>query len=822
MAREGINIFAGFDLKAFSTSAQNLERKLKKTGRNLKKTGKNLARSLTAPAVALGGLAVREFAMFEQSMAKVQAVSGATAKQLGELTDLSKQLGLTTRFTASEVANLELNYAKLGFSVDEIKQITEATLQLALATGEDLAQSAEVAGQTLRGFNLDASEMQRVVDLMANSFSSSALNLERFSVSMGKIAPVANAAGVSLEKTVALQSALVDSGVEASIAGTSLRRIFVELATGGLSYNEAMEKIRNSSNKVTTATELFGKRAFAAAIILSDQGDKVAELTEKYEKSGGAAKKMADIMDKTLQGSLFKLKSAVEGLAISFGEKLAPFVLKVADKAASLAKKFSGLSSETKTLIIKISGFLAILGPVLLTLGLLSTLMASIVAGPVVALIAGLAALVVGLGLYNTELSNSVKETVKLSVSQQILADSTEEYVRQVKNEEDELKSLFKELKKTKKGTKERNDLLAFANKIYGTTLKNIKDEGTFIKQLDTAYTDLVKSMKKKIVIQLQEDKLAPLIAEQISLQETQDGLYRRLEDSSGDAGEGAFDSWRTITAAIAENTGMMGDNLAAQDKLLSGDLFKEPPPIKTTNELFGLGDAADEAKDKVLALVGKLKFDATPLKTFTDDLKEFSEGLPEIKLKTSVDLDDFKNSTNSFRTELELLAADAAAKAKVIGDSISDSIKSGLQSLATESLSVLSQFLGQALAGNEDALENLGQGLLNAVGGFMTQFGEAMIALGLAQSALGTAISLGPAGAPLAIAAGIALVAAGSAISALSKQGVEGGSGVSPGGFASSSSGGVGFETGTIVQEVRISGRDLILVEQRERRLKR
>ena len=172
--RKQINIRAGFDLKGFRTSAQNLERSLRKTSRNLNRVGKNMARSLTLPIVALGGLAVREFANFEQSMAKVKAVSGATGQTFKELTQLSKDLGISTRFTASQVAELQLNYAKLGFTPAEINKITEATLELALATGEDLAQSAEVAGATLRGFNMDASQMQNVVDVMANSFSSSA------------------------------------------------------------------------------------------------------------------------------------------------------------------------------------------------------------------------------------------------------------------------------------------------------------------------------------------------------------------------------------------------------------------------------------------------------------------------------------------------------------------------------------------------------------------------------------------------------------------------------------------------------------------------
>ena len=171
MARKQINIRAGFDLAAFSESQQNLIRGLRKTASQFKQIGKEMSMSITAPLVAMGGLAVKTFAEFEQSMAKVNAVSGATATQFKALNKLAKDLGASTRFTATEVADLMLNYSKLGFSASEIEAMTGATLNLALATGEDLAKSAEVAGSTLRAFGLDADQMLRVTDVMAKSFS---------------------------------------------------------------------------------------------------------------------------------------------------------------------------------------------------------------------------------------------------------------------------------------------------------------------------------------------------------------------------------------------------------------------------------------------------------------------------------------------------------------------------------------------------------------------------------------------------------------------------------------------------------------------------
>ena len=204
-------------VKRFQLSTKNLER----IGKRMTKIGKQMSLAISAPLALLSGLAIKTFASFEQEMAKVQAVSGATGKTFDDLNQLAQDLGKSTRFTASEVATLQLNYSKLGFVPSEIQKITASTLNLALATGEDLADSAEVAGATMRQFGLTAEQMPDIIDVMALSFSSSALTLEKFKDAMKSVAPVSAAVGATLEDTTAILSTLVDSGVEASTAGTS-------------------------------------------------------------------------------------------------------------------------------------------------------------------------------------------------------------------------------------------------------------------------------------------------------------------------------------------------------------------------------------------------------------------------------------------------------------------------------------------------------------------------------------------------------------------------------------------------------------------------
>lgn len=257
---------------------------------------------------------------FEQQMAKVRAVTGATNKEFEKLSKSAKELGSSTKFTATEVGQLQEEFAKLGFSTNEILSATEATLQLATATQADLAQAATVAASTVRGFGLDASETQRVVDVMAKSFSSSALDINKFQTAMAIVAPVSKNAGASIEQTTAILGRIMDAGVDASTAGTALRNIFLELAKSGLTWEEAMKQIQDSTNKNATAMELFGKRGATVANIIAQNSANIAVFKEELDGAAGSASAMADIVGDTLEGDVDRLSSAWEGLILSFQE----------------------------------------------------------------------------------------------------------------------------------------------------------------------------------------------------------------------------------------------------------------------------------------------------------------------------------------------------------------------------------------------------------------------------------------------------------------------------------------------------------------------
>jgi hypothetical protein len=259
---------------------------------------------------------IKLFTEFGLATAKVQAISGATAEEFEGLKKQAQDLGAVTPFTASNVAQLQLELSKLGFTANQITDSTEAILNFAIATDSELGRSAEVVASTLNAFNLEASEAGKVADIAAKAFSSSALDIEKFATAISNVGPAANAVDVSLERTTAILGKIVDSGVDASTAGTQLRNVFIELEKEGLTWNEAIEQINGSQNSLSAANELFGKRGAVVATVIANNSDEIDKLDESLQNSAGSAEAAAAIIGDTLDGDLKRLTSSLQALVL--------------------------------------------------------------------------------------------------------------------------------------------------------------------------------------------------------------------------------------------------------------------------------------------------------------------------------------------------------------------------------------------------------------------------------------------------------------------------------------------------------------------------
>ena len=264
--------------------------------------------------------AVRTIAEFDKAMVAVKVITGATASEFNRLEKSARILGSTTQFTAKEIAELQLEFGRLGFSTKEILQATSATVDLATATGEGLARSAEIAGSTMRAFNLDASEMGRVTNAIGNALNYSALTLDSFADGIKYVAPVAAAMNVSIEETASMLSVLADAGIKGSQAGTSLRRIFTLLTNDGKPLNERLDELAKTGITLAAANDEVGLYAQTALLVLAKYKPRVDELTKAFIENQDAIDNMARAMEDNLATTLTKVKTAYDALILSIDQ----------------------------------------------------------------------------------------------------------------------------------------------------------------------------------------------------------------------------------------------------------------------------------------------------------------------------------------------------------------------------------------------------------------------------------------------------------------------------------------------------------------------
>lgn len=310
--------------------------------------GATAALGVTMGAALAGAViknAITSIARFEKGMSDVKAVAGATDAEIEALRKNALKLGASTKFTATEVAGLSKELAKLGFASTEIIKSSKAILDLAAATDSELATAAAVAGTTLRSFKLDASEMTRVADVMSASFSRSALDINKFTDSMKFVAPIAQSAGVDIEFATAMLAKLADVGIAGSLAGTSLRRILLEMGKTGKPAAEAFREIASKGITLEGALDEVGRNAVTALNALSGMSGGVEELAKDLDDVTGATAEMAEVMEDNLIGDLTRLESAYDGL-IQKGGVLNGVLRETVQHYTELLNSLSSIGSE--------------------------------------------------------------------------------------------------------------------------------------------------------------------------------------------------------------------------------------------------------------------------------------------------------------------------------------------------------------------------------------------------------------------------------------------------------------------------------------------
>ena len=341
--------------------SQQVTRSLQRVGNQADRTRGLIVRAFAFTTVifAVRSL-VGTLATFEQSMATVRAITGANEEQFRALREESLRLGATIRFTATQASEGATFLARAGFDTNQVLASLNDTLLLAQAGALELGRAADIASNILTGFRLSADAAGRVVDVLAFAANNSNTNVEQLGNAMKFVAPVAAGLGVSLEETAAAISALSDAGLQASLAGTGLRRVMSELESPSKKTRDILEAVGLTTDDVRVsqvgltvavraladagvdtgaALELFGDRGGPAFEVLSSSLPKVQQMTEALGEAGGTAVRIADIMDDNLNGALLRVASAFESVILSFGN------LGATD---NLTQGFEGLASALR------------------------------------------------------------------------------------------------------------------------------------------------------------------------------------------------------------------------------------------------------------------------------------------------------------------------------------------------------------------------------------------------------------------------------------------------------------------------------------------
>lgn len=391
-------------LRIAGTYLQDNARQWIKAGKQIERSGKaiagvgtNLTKTVTAPIAGIGVASVKLAADFEKGMSTVQSISGATGEELEKLSKTAKEMGLKTKYSASESTEAFKYMAMAGWRAKEMADGIEGIMYLAGATGEDLAGTSDIVTDALTAFGMKANDTKDFVDVLAQTANKSNTSVSMLGESFKYVAPVAGALQFNVQDVSTALGLMANSGIKASSAGTALRSLFTRMAKPtkesqtamdalGISLTDSQGKMKSldtimretrksfagltESQKAQYAAALAGKTGMSGllAIVNSADGD-FNELSTAIYNSNGACKKMYDTANNNLSGQLTILKSTIEGIGISFGERLLPYIKQGTEFIQRLADKFNSLTKAQQDTIIKVGLIAAAVGPAIFLFG---------------------------------------------------------------------------------------------------------------------------------------------------------------------------------------------------------------------------------------------------------------------------------------------------------------------------------------------------------------------------------------------------------------------------------------------------------------------
>ncbi len=570
---------------------------------------------------------------FESGMSKVGAVSGANAEELQQLTDKAQEMGEKTKFSASESAEAFNYMAMAGWKTEDMLNGIEGIMNLAAASGSDLATASDIVTDALTAMGYGAQDAGRLADVMAAASANANTNVEMMGKTFQYAAPIVGALGYNMEDTAVAIGLMANAGIKADKAGTALRSILTRLSAppkecanemerfgisltdseGNMkSLTQVMTELRSvfknlsQTEQTSVAKHIAGAEAMSGllAVVNATETD-FQKLTTAVNESNGAAEQMANTMNDNVGGKLTLLKSKIEGIMIklfkrasdsmkdgidtvdealdkvdwnkagdavgTFANKAAQFFKYIIDNSSIIIHTLKTIgalfatvfvANKINTTVVAISKFINIIKSASSAStafsGVMTAIGISMSALPVMAVVAGVAALAAGFTALNKKMDESAQATYGLTNKQKSLMESIEENADAIKAANDarmdEAEGIDTNIQKLIGMKNNYNDLID-ENGNVKEGCEELAD--TLLNNLAEGLGITVEKLKENIDL---NGKLGGSIDELIAKKKSEAKLAA-FEDDYNQALKDEVENWKTLKAAKEEQK-------AAQDKL--------------------------------------------------------------------------------------------------------------------------------------------------------------------------------------------------------------------------------------------------------------
>lgn len=403
----------------YSSTVRNTGRQIKRVGGTMESLGRNTL-ALTAPMVALGGIALKTGLDFDKAMSQVKAVSNATQKDFTSLREEALRIGSTTAKSASDAANGMIFLSQAGFKVNEVMKLSKPLVDLAVAGNIEMAQASGLLADSMNSANIPIKDASKYLDQVAKTSNLANTDISQLMQVWIGVGGSLRTANITMSESNALLAILAGAGIKGSEAGTSLSRIFMNLNATSGEASKAMQKlgisVADSSGKMRSKVDvlkelkektdklseaeknqyiqMIGGKQYAndLKILLDGMGPTFDTLTSNIDGSTGALDKMSKTMADNLSGDITTFKSALEGALISISDAISPLARKAIKFATDIVSGLKNVDPAFIQIVTVITIALTAFGGINLVVGMFSRTIGNLLMslGNVIRLFAGM------------------------------------------------------------------------------------------------------------------------------------------------------------------------------------------------------------------------------------------------------------------------------------------------------------------------------------------------------------------------------------------------------------------------------------------------